>query len=82
MIRAVTEIESPFCIGASTCGAGPVLCGQGRDGEVGIFSAVGVGCGVGSCFAGTLLVDVFGVLDLMCKSDVRFLNDHMEGDDF
>lgn len=82
MIRAVTEMESPFCIGASTCGADPVLCGQGRGGEVGIFSAVRVGCGVGSCFGGSLLVEVFGGLDLICARDARFLNDHMEGDDF
>lgn len=81
-IRAVTEIESPFCIGASIGVADPLLCNQGRGGDVGICSAVGVGCGVGSCPGGTLLVDVFGTLDLICASDVRFLKDHKEGDDF
>jgi hypothetical protein len=80
MIRAVTEIESPFCIGASICAADPILCGQGRGGDVGICS--GVGCGVGSCLGGNLLVDMFGTLDLICARDARFLKDHKEGDDF
>jgi hypothetical protein len=78
----VTEIESPFCIGASICAADPVFCSQDRGGDVGICSGVGVGCGVGSCLGGDFLVDKFGMLDLICARDARFLKDHKEGDDF
>jgi hypothetical protein len=82
MIRAVTEIESPFCIGASICVADPVLCSQGRGGEDGVCSGVGLGCVLGSCLGGSLLVDIFGILDLVWARDVRFLKDHRDGDDF
>jgi hypothetical protein len=64
MIRAVTEIESPFCKGASSGAIDPVLCTNGRGGED-RFSGVGVDCGVGSCLGGGLIVDILGRLDLI-----------------
>jgi hypothetical protein len=85
MIRAVTEIESPFCKGASSGAIDPVLCINGRGGEdrfSGAGVGVGVDCGVGSCLGGGLPVDILGRLDLICARDVRFLKDHIEGVDF
>lgn len=85
MILAVTEIESPFCIGASICVADPFLCSQGRVGEDSVGSGGGVGCGVGSCPGAILLVGIFGIfgkLGLLGAKDARFLKDHNEGDDF
>jgi hypothetical protein len=84
MIRAVTEMESPFCKGASSGAIDPVLWTNGRGGEDGFSGAgvVGVGCGVGSCLDGDLIVGILGKLDLICARDVRFLKDHIEGVDF
>lgn len=67
MIRAVTEIESPFCKGASSCAVDPVLCTNGRGGEDRFRFGVGVGvdCGVSSCVSDGLLVEILGRLDLI-----------------
>ena len=67
MIRAVTEIESPFCKGASSGAMDPVLCTNGRGGEDGFCFGVGVGvdCGVGSCLGDGLIVDILGRLALI-----------------
>jgi hypothetical protein len=65
MIRAVTEIESPFCKGASSCAIDPVLCTNGRGGEERFCFGVGVDCGVGSCLGDGLLVEILGRLDLI-----------------
>ena len=66
-IRAVTDIESPFPLGASTSDVDPFLCSHNGWLSAAAGAGVGVGAGEGywSCFAG-------GVLALMLRTSVSF----------